>query len=71
MRPQSPCFGCNTHSELCHENCEEYKAFRTELDRVKFEECKINPADEYVAEQIYKRTHYNFIGFEKRNRKRF
>lgn len=71
MRPLPPCKGCEFRSELCHGKCEGYKAFKSELERVKAEERKTNPADEYTTEQIYKRIRYNFIKGEKRNRKRF
>lgn len=71
MRPKSPCKGCEFRSELCHGKCEEYKAFKAEIERLKAEECKNTPFYEYASEQIQKRMHRNFMKTEKRNRKRF
>nr|DAH81310.1 MAG TPA: hypothetical protein [Bacteriophage sp.] len=71
MRPLPPCLGCEFRSELCHGSCTAYKTFKTELERLKAEERKSNPADKYASEQIYKRMHRNFMKTEKRNRKRF
>lgn len=71
MRPMPPCLGCDSRSELCHGSCTEYKTFKEELERVKAEERKCSPVEEYTSEQILKRMHHNFIQTEKRNRKRF
>ena len=71
MRPLPPCLGCEFRSELCHGSCTEYKTFKEELERVKAEERKRSPAEEYASEQIQKRMHRNFMKTEKRNRKRF
>lgn len=59
MRPLPPCKGCEFRSELCHGSWEGYKAFKVELERVKAEERKTNPADEYITKQIHKRIRYN------------
>nr|DAH42968.1 MAG TPA: hypothetical protein [Caudoviricetes sp.] len=66
-----PCKGCEFRSELCHGSCTEYKAFKDELERVKAEERKRSPAEEYASKQILKHMHCNFMKTEKRNRKRF
>ena len=29
-----PCKGCEVRSESCHAGCEDYKRFRTELDKI-------------------------------------
>ena len=71
MRPLPPCLGCEFRSELCHGSCTEYKTFKEELERVKAEERKRIPAEEYASEQILKRMRRNFMKTEKRNRKRF
>lgn len=71
MRLIPPCLGCDSRSELCHGSCTEYKAFKDELERVKAEERKNIPAEEYTSEKILKRMHHNFMKTEKRNRKRF
>ena len=71
MRPLPPCLGCDFRSELCHGSCTEYKTFKEELERVKAEERKNIPAEEYTSEKILKHMHRNFMKTEKRNRKRF
>ena len=71
MRPLPPCLGCDSRSELCHGSCTEYKTFKEELEKIKAEERKHSPAEEYISEQIQKRMHRSFMRAEKRNRKRF
>lgn len=71
MRPLSPCLGCEFRYELCHGSCTSYKTFKTELERVKAEERKSNPADEYVSDKVKGVMRRNFLKYDKPNRKHY
>lgn len=59
MKSNPPCLGCRMRSTRCHVNCEEYKNFKSEVERLKTEKYKNSLIDRYVTERISRRFHYN------------
>ncbi len=51
-----PCFGCNERHEICHSNCDKYKAWKIDHDKKSEKIRKARIADT-IADQYGKSTH--------------
>ena len=59
MRPKAPCRGadgvdCPKRHVGCHSECERYRAFRSECDKLLSEKRREDPSRDYAAESIHR-----------------